>query len=65
VPKNTPKSIIAKLNAAAVDALGDANVRRRLDDLGQEIFPRERQTPEALRTLHKAEIERAAHSMTT
>jgi hypothetical protein len=25
VPKNTPKSIIAKLNAAAVDALGDAN----------------------------------------
>ena len=65
VPKNTPKSIIAKLNAAAVDALGDANVRRRLGDLGQEIFPRERQTPEALRTLHKAEIERAAHSMTT
>jgi tripartite-type tricarboxylate transporter receptor subunit TctC len=58
VPKNTPKSIIAKLNAAAVDALGEANVRGRLGDLGQEIFPREQQTPEALRALQKAEIEK-------
>ena len=58
VPKNTPKSIIAKLNAAAVDALGGANVRRRLGDLGHEIFPREQQTPEALATLQRAEIEK-------
>jgi tripartite-type tricarboxylate transporter receptor subunit TctC len=58
VPKNTPKSIIAKLNAAAVDALGDANVRSRLGDLGQEIFPRDQQTPEALRALQTAEIEK-------
>ena len=58
VPKNTPKSIIAKLNAAAVDALGDANVRRRLGDLGQEIFPRERQTPEALGALVKADAQK-------
>jgi tripartite-type tricarboxylate transporter receptor subunit TctC len=58
VPKNTPKSIIAKLNAAAVDALGGANVRRRLGDLGQEIFAREQQTPQALGTLQRAEIEK-------
>jgi len=58
VPKNTPKSIIAKLNAAAVDALGDANVRRRLGDLGQEIFPRDQQTPEALGSTQKADAEK-------
>jgi hypothetical protein len=31
-------------------------VRQRLADLGQDIPPREQQTPEALGTLHKAEI---------
>jgi tripartite-type tricarboxylate transporter receptor subunit TctC len=33
-PKATPKSIIARLNVAVVDALTDANVRARLIDLG-------------------------------
>ena len=57
-PKGTPKEVIAKLNAAAVDALADPPVRARLADLGQEIFPRNRQTPEALGALQKAEIEK-------
>jgi hypothetical protein len=33
-------------------------VRSRLADLGQESFPREQQTPEALGALQKAEIEK-------
>jgi tripartite-type tricarboxylate transporter receptor subunit TctC len=57
-PKGTPKDVIAKLNAAAVDALADPSVRARLADLGQEIFPRAQQTPEALAALQKAEIEK-------
>jgi tripartite-type tricarboxylate transporter receptor subunit TctC len=57
-PKGTPKEIIAKLNAAVVDALADPATRKRLTDLGQEIMPRERQTPEALRAFHKAEIDK-------
>ena len=57
-PKDTPNAIIGKLNAAAVDALADPAVRKRLADLGLELFPREQQTPEALAAFHKAEIER-------
>jgi tripartite-type tricarboxylate transporter receptor subunit TctC len=58
VPAGAPKPVVAKLNAAVVDALADATVRARLADLGQEIFPRDRQTPEALGAFHKAEIEK-------
>src|SRR5262249_34143609 len=58
VPKGTPKDIIVKLNGAVVDALADAGVRARLTDLGQEFFPRDQQTPQALRAFHKAEIEK-------
>jgi tripartite-type tricarboxylate transporter receptor subunit TctC len=57
-PANTPSEIIAKLNTAVVEALGDPLVRQRFADIGQEIFPREQQTPEALAVLQKAEIEK-------
>jgi tripartite-type tricarboxylate transporter receptor subunit TctC len=55
-PKATPKPIVDRLNAAVVEALADPAVRGRLVELGQEIYPRERQTPEALATLQKADI---------
>jgi tripartite-type tricarboxylate transporter receptor subunit TctC len=58
VPKGTPDEIITKLNAAVVDALADATVRRRLTDIGQQILPRQQQTPEALAAFHKAETEK-------
>ena len=48
VPKGTPKPIIARLNAAVMDALADPATRAKLAEVGQEIFPREQQTPEAL-----------------
>src|SRR5258708_2068574 len=58
MPKGTPKDVIGKLNAAVVAALADKTVRARLADLGQEIYPRDQQTPEALAVYQKAEIEK-------
>ncbi|MDB5927100.1 MAG: tricarboxylate binding receptor [Betaproteobacteria bacterium] len=58
VPRGTPKEVISTLNAAVVGALADPTVRSRLADLGQEIFPREQQTPAVLGAYHKAEIEK-------
>jgi tripartite-type tricarboxylate transporter receptor subunit TctC len=57
-PKDTPTDIIAKLNAATVEALADPAVQSRLSDLGVQVFPRARQTPEGLRTRQKADIEK-------
>jgi tripartite-type tricarboxylate transporter receptor subunit TctC len=57
-PKGTPKEIVAKLNGALTTALADAAVRNRFTDLGQEIYPRDQQTPEALGNFHKAETEK-------
>ena len=57
-PRATPKDIIAKLNAAVVEALADPALRQRFVDLGAEIPPRDEQTPEALGAYHKAEIEK-------
>jgi tripartite-type tricarboxylate transporter receptor subunit TctC len=50
-PKGTARDIIAKLNAAAMASLADPAVRSRLAELGDDIFPRQEQTPEALRAL--------------
>src|SRR5215472_1601693 len=57
-PKGTPKPILAKLNAAIVAALEDADTRKKLLDLAQEIYPREQQTPEALHAFQKGEVEK-------
>ncbi len=67
VPKGTPKTLTAKLNAAAIQALADPTVQQRLADLGQELPPPDRLTPDALAAQQKAEAEkwwpiiRAAH----
>jgi tripartite-type tricarboxylate transporter receptor subunit TctC len=55
-PKGTPKEIIAKLSVA--NGLADGAVRSRFADIGMQVFPREQQTPEALRAHQNAEIEK-------
>jgi tripartite-type tricarboxylate transporter receptor subunit TctC len=58
VPRDTPKEIIAKLNATLMQVLADPPVRKRLEELGIQITPSAQQTPEALRAFQKAETER-------
>jgi tripartite-type tricarboxylate transporter receptor subunit TctC len=57
-PKGMPGDVLAKLNAATVNALADGAVGRRLADLGLDIPSRDRQTPQALATFQRAEIEK-------
>jgi tripartite-type tricarboxylate transporter receptor subunit TctC len=57
-PKGTPKDVIAKLNSAVVTALANSGLQQKLIDLGQEVPPRDLQTPEALSAYQKAEAEK-------
>jgi tripartite-type tricarboxylate transporter receptor subunit TctC len=57
-PKGTPKGVIATLDAAVVETLADPAVQQRLTDLGQESWPRDKQTPQALAAQQKTEIEK-------
>jgi tripartite-type tricarboxylate transporter receptor subunit TctC len=56
VPKGTPREIVARLNAAAIEALNDSHVRKALEDLGLQMPPAEKLTPESLGEWQKAEI---------
>ena len=56
VPKGTPKDVIAKLNAASSAALDDPLLVQRLGEVGVQIPPKDKRSPEALAALQKAEI---------
>lgn len=57
-PKGTSKEIVARLSGAALAALADPEVQKRLAQVGQDVYPRERQTPESLASLQDEEIKR-------
>jgi tripartite-type tricarboxylate transporter receptor subunit TctC len=52
-PRGTPRAIIEKVNLAAVTALNDTDLRKRLIDIGAEPAP---MSPEELRAYISAEI---------
>jgi len=57
-PKGTPQPVIARLNGAVRAALKDPQFQARMKDLGAEVVPEAKQTPEGLRTWLVAETDR-------
>ncbi|UIF90139.1 tripartite tricarboxylate transporter substrate-binding protein [Cupriavidus sp. UYPR2.512] len=57
-PKGTPPATVARLTKALQKGLQDPVVIKKLDGLGAEIVPVDKQTPEGLRTLLKAESDK-------
>jgi tripartite-type tricarboxylate transporter receptor subunit TctC len=56
LPKGTPQDIVAKFNAAAVEAMADPAVRKKFEELGLQMPPENQLTPQALGAFQKAEI---------
>lgn len=56
LPKGAPAAIVAKLAAAADEALDTPSVRERLEGLGVEIVTPDRRTPDYLAAFVKSEI---------
>jgi tripartite-type tricarboxylate transporter receptor subunit TctC len=57
-PKRTPADVIAKLNAATVQALADPAVKARFAQLGLDVAARDQQTPEGLAAFQSAEMDK-------
>ncbi len=57
-PKDTPKDIVAKLNTAATQAMAEPAIRNRIVEMGLDMPGADERTPEALRALQKADIEK-------
>lgn len=57
-PRGTPREVISKINTAVTDALAESSIRERIATLGQEVQPREQQTPASLALFHRAETEK-------
>lgn len=55
VPAGTPRAVVQKLNAAIVEAISSADIRKRFDDIGLEA---KSSTPEAFGKFLQAEITR-------
>jgi tripartite-type tricarboxylate transporter receptor subunit TctC len=56
LPKGTPKEIVTRINAAAVEALNDPAVKKQFENLGLQMPPRDQRSPQALGDWQKAEI---------
>jgi tripartite-type tricarboxylate transporter receptor subunit TctC len=60
LPKGTPDAVVAKLNAAAKEAMKTPALRTRLDELGVQVVTDDRMSPQYLGQFVRAEIEKWA-----
>jgi tripartite-type tricarboxylate transporter receptor subunit TctC len=59
-PRNTPDALVRRMNRVLSDTVDNPGVRKRLEDVGLEIVPTERRSPEYLAKFVPEEIERWA-----
>jgi len=57
-PKGTPAAVIDKLNGAVRAGLNNAAFQARMKDLGADVVPEAKRTPQGLKTWLQAETER-------
>jgi tripartite-type tricarboxylate transporter receptor subunit TctC len=55
-PGGTPRPIVDRLNGALRHALADAKVKQTFEDGGMDLYPADRETPEAAAALLKSEL---------
>src|SRR5436190_12051792 len=55
MPRGASSDVVNKLNAAVQTVLAEPSFQTRISQLGQEVFPREQQTPDGLAAFQKAE----------
>jgi tripartite-type tricarboxylate transporter receptor subunit TctC len=58
LPKGAPAEVVAKLNAAAVTAMTDPQLRKTFADLGLDLPGADERAPAALANLQRAEIDK-------
>jgi tripartite-type tricarboxylate transporter receptor subunit TctC len=56
MPKGTPRDIVVRINAAVQKAMEDPQIAKRLAEIGADIPPPDRRSPEALGSLVNSEI---------
>jgi tripartite-type tricarboxylate transporter receptor subunit TctC len=57
-PKGTPADVIAKLDAATMQALADPAVKARFAQLGLDVAARDQQSPEGLAAFQSSEMDK-------
>jgi tripartite-type tricarboxylate transporter receptor subunit TctC len=58
MPKGASSEVIRKVNTSVQAVLAEPSLRARVLQLGQEVFPRELQTPDGLAAFQRSEIEK-------
>lgn len=64
VPRDTPRPVIERLNAALGAALSDAAINERFAQMGATAYPANQRSPEAHAALFRAEYERLGQLLT-
>jgi len=57
-PKGTPPDVVARLNAAVAEALADPKIAQRLREIGQESFPPDQRSVDAMAAFEQAEADK-------